>query len=316
MKDFKLLKKNDKITIVAPASPFDEKKFSKGVNVIKNMGFDVSFNPDIYSKNNFFAGSDNRRLNELENAFKDKGTKAIFCARGGYGSMRLLDKIDYNIIRNNPKPFIGFSDITALLNNFVMQAGIPVIHGPVVTSSAYESKESLTYVKKLLLQGFSDYTLNLEPAITITGGKCKGIIVGGNLTILSHLIGTPYQPDFKDKILLLEDIGEYFYRIERMMEHLRLAGILNSICGVIIGQFTNCNRLIKTKNSLENKVILKDNTENTILDSEIMRIMQEYIKPYSIPSIIGFNCGHGNPNFPIVLGAEAELDSENLILRY
>ncbi|MCP5048326.1 MAG: LD-carboxypeptidase, partial [bacterium] len=230
------IKPGDTIGIVAPAGPFDRQTFFRGVRIIEDMGFKIFMPPRLFEKNRYLAGSDKHRVQFVNQLFADTSIDAIICARGGYGSMRILPMLDYDIIKNNPKAFIGFSDITTLLSVLFTHCNLVTFHGPVVTSLVDASEET-----KLSL--FSNVTSNSNREIKLSGGKtiklgvATGEVCGGNLTMLCHLVGTPSAPDFENKILFLEDRGEAPYRIVRMLVHMELAGFFKGLSGIILGAF-------------------------------------------------------------------------------
>ncbi len=217
------LKPGDTIGVVAPAGPFDRQTFLRGVRILEDMGFNILTPAGLFEKNRYLAGSDNHRVKFVNQLFADTSVDAIICARGGYGSMRILPLLDFDAIQNNPKAFIGFSDITILLSVLFSRCNLVTFHGPVVTSLANASEETKS---SLLSNVTSDSNLEIKliSGKTIIPGVATGEVCGGNLTMLCHLVGTPFEPDFENKILFLEDRGEAPYRIDRMLVHMVLAG--------------------------------------------------------------------------------------------
>ena len=281
------LKPGDTIGIVAPAGPFDSEKFMKGKTVLESMGFQTFFDEGIFQKHGFLAGTDIQRANQVNRLFADPIVQAIFCARGGYGSMRILPLINFKIIQKNPKIFFGFSDISALLSVLYDQCGLVTFHGPVVTTLANATEKTLTALQTALT---SPKALELTPGNgkVIKPGVCSGLVAGGNLTTLCHLVGTSYTPNLKGKILLLEDVGEMPYRIDRMLTQMRLAGCFNEIAGLILGAFKECGHL-----------------------NEIGEIFSHIFEDKDIPILAGFEMGHGEHNLTIPIGLSATLDADN-----
>lgn len=286
------LKPGDTIGIVAPAGPFDRQSFLRGVSIIEDMGFQTFIPPGLFEKNRYLAGSDNHRAQFVNQLFADTSVDAIICARGGYGSMRILPMLDYDAIQNNPKVFIGFSDITILLSVLFSRCNLVTFHGPVVTSLAEASEETKCSL-------FSNVTSESNPEIKLFSGKtimpgvAAGEVCGGNLTMLCHLVGTPFAPDFKNKILFLEDRGEAPYRIDRMLVHMALAGCFKGLSGIILGTFEECGPI-----------------------EDVIKIILEVFEKYSIPILAGLDAGHGRHNLTIPLGIEATLDADRHSLMY
>ncbi|MBU4054108.1 MAG: LD-carboxypeptidase [Proteobacteria bacterium] len=281
------LKKGDTIGILAPASPFDPIRLEQGVSLISAMGFKTAIPKELYGSNGYLSAPDAIRADHIHRYFSNKNIKAIVCARGGYGSIRILSLLDYDLIGKNPKIFMGFSDITLLLAAFYSKCGLVTFHGPMVAtlpSSDPVSRES--FFNSLTLS--SPLEMSLAEGVVICHGKAMGPLMGGNLTNLCHLMGTPFQPDSRGHILFLEDRGEALYRIDRMLTHLRLAGFLNGIRGLILGAFEGCG------------------------DYEaIMGLADEMCGGGEIPIFAGLGSGHGKRNLTLPMGLPAVLDTEN-----
>ena len=286
------LKPGDTIGIVAPAGPFDRQTFSRGIRAIEDMGFKVFVPPEIFKKKGYLAGSDEHRVQYVNQLFEDESIEAIICARGGYGSMRILTLLDYDTIQNNPKIFVGFSDITILLSVLSTRCNLVTFHGPVVTSLADASEETKLSLYRNLTNG-NNLEISLSGGSTIKSGVAAGEVCGGNLTMLCHLVGTSFAPDFKDKIVFLEDRGEAPYRIDRMLVHMELAGCFDGISGIILGAFEDCG-----------------STE------DIIEIIGELSEKYPVPILAGFDVGHGGHNLTLPLGIEATLDADRHSLVY
>jgi len=280
------LKPGDTNGIVAPAGPFDSEKFMKGKTVLESMGFQTIFDEGIFQRHGFLAGTDIQRTDQVNRLFADPTVQAIACARGGYGSIRILSFLDFETIQKHPKIFLGFSDISALLSVLYDQCGLVTFHGPVVTTLAKATEKTIMAMKTALT---SDAPLELTPedGKVIKPGVCSGLVAGGNLTTLCHLVGTPYAPNFKGKILLLEDVGEMPYRIDRMLTQMKLAGCFNGIAGLILGVFEECGHL-----------------------NEIVEIFNNIFENANIPILAGFGMGHGEHNLTIPMGLGATLDTD------
>ena len=286
------IKAGDTIGIVAPAGPFDRKTFFRGTRIIEDMGFKVFIPPGLFEKNRYLAGSDKHRVQYVNQLFADKSIDAIICARGGYGSMRILPMLDYDAIRNNPKVFVGFSDITILLSVLFTRCNLLTFHGPVVTSLADASEETKHSFFSNITSD-SSLEIMLSGGRTIKSGMAAGEVCGGNLTMLCHLVGTPFAPDFKNKILFLEDRGEAPYRIDRMLVHMELAGCFEGLSGIILGAFDECGHI-----------------------EDVIKIIVELFDKHPLPILAGLNAGHGSHNLTIPLGIEATLDADRHSLIY
>jgi muramoyltetrapeptide carboxypeptidase len=286
------LKPGDTIGIVAPAGPFDPEIFAQGISAVESMGFQTLVSDEVFEKTGYLAGTDEQRGQLVNRLFKDPEVKGIICARGGYGSLRILPLVDFDAIRKNPKVFIGFSDITALLTAITARSSLVAFHGPMVTTLATAPE----FTRNILTAAIaSDAPIEITPAdgIVIQAGKAKGPVIGGNLNTLCHLLGTPFQAGFKKHILLFEDRGEAPYRIDRMVSQMKLAGCFEGIAGLVLGSFEDCGNL-----------------------DGIYQIFQEHFRDLHIPILAGFDIGHGKQNMTIPFGIEATLDTDKQLLSF
>lgn len=286
------LKPGDKIGIVAPASPFDKKSFMRGLKVLAAMGFEPVVPKEIFVREGYLAGSDQQRAEAVNRYFQDKSIKGIICARGGYGSVRLLQFIDYGAIKKNPKIFVGFSDITVLLSVLHSRCGLVTFHGPMVTSLGRTTKKSQKALYSMLTE-FGRVQLTAENGKVINAGSASGPVLGGNLTTLCHLTGTPFAPKMKGRLLMLEEINEPTYRIDRMLTQMRLAGCFDGIAGLMLGVFKNCGK--------------KEHLYNIVAD---------VFNGKNIPILTGFPVGHGRSNVAFPVGLGAALDTNKKILSF
>lgn len=279
------------IGIAAPSSPFDRELLVRGISILENMGFRVFIPDGIFEEIGYLAGSDQHRADILNRLFADPYINAIFCARGGFGAMRILPLLDTEIIRKNPKIFMGFSDVTALLVFLYSECSIPVFHGPMIAKLSESHPRTPESVYAALA---SEQTIDIyaENGRTLKSGECRAKMIGGNLSTLCHLLGTPFMPDLKNHILFLEDINEAPYRIDRMLTQMRLAGCFEEIAGLVLGYFTNCGDT-----------------------REIIGIVNHIFQDKNIPMLWGLEAGHGEPNLTIPFGIEAELDADHRTLR-
>lgn len=285
------LKPGDRIGIVAPAGPVDSKDFRRHLSHIEASGFKVQTGPHVYDRSTYLAGKDSDRLSDLHAMFEDKEIQAIFCARGGYGTMRLLPKIDYDLILDNPKILVGYSDVTALLSAIYRKTGLTVFHGPMVQGFADLHKTTQKHLFQLL-SSVCSVLGGEKQARTLFPGKATGRLMGGNLTLLCHLLGTPYMPDLKQSLLFIEDRGESMYRIDRMLTHLNLSGQLEHISGLVAGRFEQCGDA-----------------------GAIDRLLKERLAHLEIPILTDFPAGHGHENLAWPLGNHAELDADRKTIK-
>lgn len=286
------LKPGDTLGIVAPAGPFEQMKLQRGISVLEQMGFRVFTPEGLFEKEDYLAGSDEHRAHLLNTLFREEAVKAVICARGGFGSLRILSLLDYKAIRKSQKIFIGFSDITALLSVFENRCSLICFHGPMVTTLADSDPKSRAAMSLALTSGRK---LKIKPSkgLTIRAGSSSGTVSGGNLATLCHLVGTPYEPDFKDHILVLEDIEEPNYKIDRMLVQMKLAGCFNGLAGLVLGTFKNCGNL-----------------------DGIYRVVEKVFKKDDFPILAGFEIGHGRTNITFPIGLKATLDADNHMLLY
>jgi muramoyltetrapeptide carboxypeptidase len=286
------LKAGDTIGVVAPAGPFERRLFSQGVSALESMGFQIRVPDEIFEKAGYLAGDDAHRARLVNRLFEDPGIDAIICARGGFGSMRILPRLDFDAIRKNPKIFMGFSDITALLTAITQRGGLVSFHSPVVTTLAGALKNT----RNSLLAAVSSATpleVRAASGIVIQAGRAQGPVIGGNLATLCHLLGTPYQPGFKNYILLLEDQGEALYRIDRMVFQMKLAGCFEGIAGLVLGSFEGCGSI-----------------------KGVFRVVEEHFRDISGPILAGFDVGHGKQNLTVPFGLNATLDAAKHMLSF
>lgn len=284
------LKKGDKIRIISPAGRVAEKYVLPAIEWLKEQGYKVEPGKHVFARHYQFAGTDKQRLEDVQEAFDDEETKAILCSRGGYGTVRIIDQINFKQFLEKPKWLIGFSDITILhacLNNLE----VATIHG-VMPRYFFDEKgkptENLQSLMKLLSGQRVSYSVpgNFQNR----KGKVSGELTGGNLSILSSLQGTKYEIDTDGKILFLEDIDEFLYHTDRMMHHLKLSGKLSKLAGLVLGDFTD----------------MKDN--ESPFGKTITEIITEAVEDYNYPVCFGFPGGHNEKNLALRFGQKWQLD--------
>lgn len=293
----KALKFGDTIGLISPASPTSKVNVEKAKDKLIEMGFKIKMGKSPYQAYGYLSGSDEIRANDINNMFSDKEVDGIICLRGGYGTPRILDLINYEVVKNNPKVFVGYSDITALHIAFTQKSNLVTFHGPMATSDMIGSFSEFSkdsFLKATMKGEPIGKILNPEgeEISIIKGGVAEGPIIGGNLSLIVDTIGTPYEINVKGKILFIEEIGEDPYKIDRMINQLRLSGKLKEAEGIILGDFNNCD-IGKHPESLSLKQIFKD-----------------HIEPIGKPCIYNIQAGHCEPNITLPFGVRARLDAD------
>lgn len=280
------LRPGDTIGVAAPASPFEMEIFQQGIATLERMGFQALIADDVYRRSGYLAGSDTQRAEHLIRLFKDPQVNGIICARGGFGSMKILSLLDYDTIGRHPKIFVGFSDISAMLTTLVKKCQMVAFHGPTITTLGHADPATL-YALKEALSSDKPIEIQAEQGLVIRSGRAHGRVAGGNLTTLCHLVGTPFAPCFKDRILLLEDKGEAPYRIDRMLTQMKMAGCFDGIAGLALGSFEGCGSL-----------------------DEIYNLVELLFRKDKIPILGGLPIGHGMRNLTLPMGPAATLDTD------
>ncbi|MBN1117154.1 MAG: LD-carboxypeptidase [Bacteroidales bacterium] len=287
-----LLKPGDEIVIVAPAGRVEKAYIEKARAVFSEWGLKVTYGKFLFEEYNQFAGTDTQRLSDLQSSIDSPNIKAIICARGGYGTMRLLDKLNWKEFRKSPKWIVGFSDITAI-HNKLHNLGFQSIHGPMPINfkNLELNDEPLIYLKQALFEGKVNYKIDADELNRL--GESDACITGGNLSILCALQGTAFDIDLKNKILFIEEVGEHYYKLDRLLLTLKLAGKLDELSGLVIGGLTE----------------MEDGKRP--FGKSLNEIIYDHAAEYQYPVAFGFPAGHVKPNLPIMLGAETKLVSNN-----
>ena len=294
----KKLRKGDAIGIISPASSEDDVTLvNKGIKYIESLGYRTELGKNLNNNRGYLAGTDEERIEDIHQMFNDKNVKAIFCLRGGYGASRLLDKIDYNLIKRNPKIFVGFSEITSLQMAFLKKIKLITFAGPMVVPNFSKNRSEYTEEKfwQLITSNKKPGKLlspRLKKIPNINSGIASGRLVGGNLTVFTSLIGTKFFPELKDKILFLEDVSESPYKIDRMINQLRLNQVFKKVKGIILGRFVDC--------------IEHDANKKTLTLGEIMH---DYLKDINVPVIYTFPHGHVKDILTLPIGVKTKLNA-------
>jgi muramoyltetrapeptide carboxypeptidase len=289
-----------RIHVVAPSGPVAAERFSRGHAILRrHLDAQWLLAPNLHEQQGYFAGSDNERLAALHEALGDPDGAAVLCARGGYGATRLLHALDPERFRAHPKPLVGFSDVTALLCWAFVRAGIRSIHGPVVTQISTLAPDDVERLVALL-HGEVPMPLVAAEGTSIHGGRVEGLLLGGNLEVLRSLVGTRYMPPMQGAVLVLEEITERPYRIDRALTHLLSAGALRGVRGVAVGQLTGC-----------------DEPEDGHVGPTAEQVVVERLETLGVPVVTGFPFGHDpHRNAALPFGARVRLDADACSLEF
>jgi len=293
-----MLRFGDTIGLTAPASPTKAENVPKAIQVIRELGFEVKVGKSCYEEyGGYLAGPPENRAEELNNMFSDPEIDGILCLRGGYGTPQILPFLDYDKIAQNPKLFIGYSDITALHTVFLQKCGLATVHGPMATSDLLDGDD---FTKTSLLRVLMDPTPlgaihnpEEEEIFSLVDGVAEGQIVGGNLCLVTALMGTPYELDTKGRILFLEDVGEEPFKIDRMLNQLALAGKIEDAAGIIFGTFT------------------ESESPNYTHGFTTIDVFKNIVAPFGKPTIHNLQAGHSNTKITLPFGVKAKLDATN-----
>lgn len=289
------LRKGDTIGLAAPAGPIREEVLRQGIQLLRDAGLKVKFAADLDRRQDYLAGSDQRRLEELHQLWADDEVKAILAVRGGYGCARLLPQLDFDLIAAKPKALVGFSDLTILLNVIHARTGLITFHGPMLSTLVRDGRASLEAM-------FNELSVHARETLSIKGleilrpGRAQGHLLGGNLTCVSQLLATPYEPPWDGAILLLEDVNESAYRLDRLLTQLSLSGRLARVAAIILGEFL-------------------DSGFQPITDLELVWQRALELVPETTPIWANFPAGHGSRNTLLPIGCAVRLDDGSGTLR-
>lgn len=291
------------IGVIAPASPpAIPGKLERGIVWLESQGYAVLRGKSLEARFGYLSGDDETRASDINAMFADDSVDAIFCSRGGYGSSRLLGMIDYRLIRRKPKIFVGYSDVTALSMAMYRQCGFVTFAGPMVAAEMQSGMDSFTtkcffemLTRKKGKQPLPIGTTNPSDIFLHVSGIAEGILLGGNLSLLVTLLGTKYEPDWGDAILFLEDVGENVYRIDRMLCHLRNAGVLRKVRGILLGTFS----------------AVPEDSPNR----DLGEVLREYFEPLRVPVLSGIPFGHTRPKITLPFGIKVRMNSSRNSVR-
>jgi muramoyltetrapeptide carboxypeptidase len=293
------LKKGDLIGLVTPGSPVTAEQLSQTFEKLEKLGFRTTYNDSVLSEYGYFAGTDQERAEELMEMFSRKDIDGIWCVRGGYGSIRILDRLDYNVISENPKPFIGYSDITAIHTAIFKETGLVTFHGPLGISDF--NRFTIQSLRKAVMETGKQRELDYRREkgsrqnpefdhYTIRDGRAEGLLTGGNLSVLDSLIGSRFEPDFSGRIVYIEEVEEKTYRVDKMLFHLLSATNLTQASGIVLGVFSECN--------------INDEPRLTLRQA-----IHDLLEPLGIPVSYGHSFGHIDHMVTIPNGIRASLDA-------
>jgi len=287
------LQRGDTVGLVALSSPAQPEKLGDAIAFLEELGLNYIIGDTIQAKHDYLAGSDEERLADFHEMVRNPEVKAIFCVKGGYGSARIAEKIDYGLLEENPKVFWGFSDLTYLHCAINEYANLVTFHGPLLMSVGRIDDLS----KKMFLQLFSpmelQYTEDISPLTTIVPGVARGEIIGGNLRRLVNTLGTKFEVSTEGRILLIEELGETIPTIDAMLQQLKQARKLEQLAGVVIGSFT----------------------QTGADEAALLALMKDYFTDLGVPVVAGFKIGHDSTNIAIPLGVDAILDAQEKVLK-
>lgn len=279
----KPLNSGDTIGVMSPSSPFMPGAIDGGIRYLQEKGFKLKFGKHMNDAQRFLAGKDVERVSDFMNFIRDPEVKAIVATRGGQGSQRLLPFLDYDVIRANPKILMGFSDTTALQNGLFAKTGLISYSGYVLTIAPNP------LIEHSLMSCLKGEPYHIHEGKAVHSGVVEGILVGGNVSLLCALIGTPYQPNFEGKILLLEDVGVEPYNLDRLLSHLDLAGVFDQVAGIVMGEFDRC--------------VSRLPYEGTVDD-----VINEWSSRFKVPCLKDFPYGHGERRCVLPIGKKIKLD--------
>lgn len=317
----KRLNKNDTVAVIAPAGYLGDEEFNEAVQNIESLGFRVKTGRNSQKRYGFLAGTDKERLEDIHWAFGDPEIKAVWCVRGGYGVTRLLPELDFALIRKNPKIVIGFSDITALLLAIYQTTGLVTFHGPVGSSDFNDYTKN--HCLNVLMNPSAPYKIepsaenkanqsSLYKTEVISGGKARGRLVGGNLSLLAAMAGTKFSlQDTKGKILFLEDVNEAPYRVDRMLTQLRQIIDFRQLAGIACGIFEDSSSRRRANPETQPTQPASQPPPTTLLD-----VLKDRLGNLGIPVIYGLSFGHIREQFTLPLGIEAEFETENATMTF
>ena len=298
----KKLNRGDTVGIICPSSPITEERKAQCVSALESLGYKVKAADNLtHNHGGYMAGSGRERGMWINRMFADPEVNAIFCVRGGDGGSRCMEYIDLDVVRNNPKIFVGYSDITSMHMYFNQKAGLVTFHGPMVSSNIvdkFDEETSAAFFSALCGEDHYDFVNPAGiPVKVMKEGKAAGPVIGGNLSLISAAMGTPYEMDSKGKIVFIEEVSESITKIEKWMYHLKNAGKFKDCAGILLGQFTDITN--------------SDMPEYTVIDC-----ISEILADVSVPVMYNLQSGHGEKIITVPFGTNCSMDTESGTLRF
>lgn len=289
-----VLRRGDKVGLIAPASPLSDAEIAQGVAHVRSLGLEPVLGRFVASRDGYLAGSDDERAADFNRMARDAEVRAIFALRGGYGTMRILELLDFDAIGADPKVVMGFSDMTAVLNAVARRSAVVAFHGPLAARESVFDEVTRRYVERVCMSTEPIGTLRAPGATILHAGRARGRIAGGNLSLVSSLAGTPWAPAFRDSLLVLEEVDEEPYRIDRMLTQLRLAGALEAASGIVFGACTHCE------------------AKGPSMSAD--QVLHDRLAGIGRPAIAGAPVGHIPEQWVLPIGLEGVLDAESRTL--
>jgi muramoyltetrapeptide carboxypeptidase len=278
--------------VVAPAGPVKPEALERGIDALRDWGFDVRLGEHVLARRRYCAGTPDERRDDLEAMIRDPAIGAVICARGGYGTAQLLPLLDFDLFHRHPKLVCGYSDVSPLLGQLVARSGVAALHGPMVATDLAKGVSDRTAARLQTLLAGAGSAWSEPVGEALAPGRGAGPLVGGCLSSLVALLGTPYAIETEDAVLFLEDVAERPYRLDRMLTHLRLAGKLDGVAGVVLGSFAHC-----------------DGTADGDVAADVFR---HFFAGAPYPVVAGFPAGHLSENLPLTLGVPVRVDADRL----
>jgi len=297
------LKPGGKIGLIAPAFPPNPEKLKNGIDYLLGLGYELELGDSLTARHGYFAGSDTLRLDDIHRMFDDSSIDMVLCARGGWGGLRLLDKIDFDLIQQNPKALIGYSDVTTLQAAIWHKTGVPSFSGPM--AAVEMGSQILPFTSKHFWEQIRnpnpeyEFDFSEEKVEVWKKGNAEGILLGGCLSMIAHQLGTPWAPDFNNSILFLEDVGEPPYKIDRYLAQMRQAGLFTNISALILGDFIDC---------------VDENPERHSFT--LTEVLKEYFSDTPYPVLYNFPYGHGMKKMTMPVGVKTKLDTNRKLLTF